>query len=174
MNALGAFLDWCQQTTCPLVSSGAPRDVMLQLIARVDQQPFPASYTSDGVTREGVLTPSLLQSGVLAMLYDRSRGWPILADALTEAVQQGEAPSLLSIADRYLGRHPDGSWSPLVEANAVINCVDRPIRKAPSTARELADVNRFQSELPPWGGSWAHRHRAWACPSRRRGTPSGR
>ena len=45
-----------------------------------------------------------------------------------------------------------------MEANAVINCVDRPTRKAPSTAPELADVNRFQTELPPWGGSWGDRH----------------
>ena len=146
---------------------------MLQLIARVDQQPFPASYTSDGVTREGVLTPSLLQSGVLSMLYDRSRGWPVLADALTEAVQQGEAPSLLSIADRYLGRHPDGSWSPLVEANAVINCVDRPTRKAPSTAPS-SPTSTVSRPNCPRGAARGEPPPAWACPSRRRVTPSAR
>lgn len=155
MNALGAFLDWCQQTNCSLASAGAPREVLQQLIARVDQQPLPADYTSDGITRNGTLTPSLLESAVIAMLYDRSRGWPILADALTAAVQQGQAASLLSIADQYLGRQPDGTWNPLVEANAVINCVDRPTRKAPGATAELADVATFQAELPPWGGSWA-------------------
>ncbi len=40
----------------------------------------------DGVTREGVLTPSLLQSGVFAMLYDRSRG---LADPRRRAHRSG-------------------------------------------------------------------------------------
>jgi pimeloyl-ACP methyl ester carboxylesterase len=154
MTALGAFLDWCAQTNCPLAATGAPRDALTELIGRVDQQPLPASYTLEGVTREGVLTPSMLQSGVFAMLYDRSRGWPILADALAEAVQQGRGGGLLTIADRYLGRHPDGTWEPLVEANAVINCVDRPTRKVPTAAAELADVARFQAELPPWGGSW--------------------
>ena len=155
MNALSAFLDWCQSTNCSLASAGSPRDVLQQLIARVDQQPLPADYRSDGITRNGILTPSLLESAVLAMLYDRSRGWPILADALTAAVQQGQAASLLSIADQYLGRQLDGTWNPLVEANAVISCVDRPARSHPTSAQELADVATFQSELPPWGGSWA-------------------
>jgi pimeloyl-ACP methyl ester carboxylesterase len=142
MNALSAFLDWCQQTGCSLASAGAPRDVLQQLIARVDQQPL------------GRLTPSELESGVLAMLYDRSRGWPILADALSSAVQ-GDGGPLLEIADRFLGRNPDGTWNPLVEANAVITCVDRPAKKAPTAASELADVATFQSQLPPWGGAWA-------------------
>ena len=155
MNALGAFLDWCQPTNCSLASGGAPREVLQQLIARVDQQPLPADYTSDGITRNGTLTPSLLETSVIAMLYDRSRGWPILADAVTAAVQQGQAASLLSIADQFLGRRLDGTWNPLVEANAVINCVDRPTRKAPSATAELADVATFQAQLPPWGGSWA-------------------
>ncbi len=200
MNALGAFLDWCQQTGCSLASAGAPRDVLQQLIARVDQQPLPASYTLDGVTRDGVLTPSLLENAVIAMLYDRSRGWPILADALLEAVQQGQGASLLSLADQFLGRGTDGAWNPLVEANAVIGCVDRPTKRAPSTTAELADVATFQAQLPPWGGSWATgalcrdaqarqgrqarrglgraaRHRSWSSArpaTRRRRTPGRR
>jgi hypothetical protein len=155
MNALSAFLDWCQQTNCSLASAGAPRDVLQQLIARVDQQSIPGDYTVDGVTRSGMLTPSMLENAVIAMLYDRSRGWPILADALTAAVHQGQAASLLSIADQFLGRHPEGTWNPLVEANAVISCVDRPAKNAPTAAAELADVTTFQAQLPPWGGSWA-------------------
>jgi pimeloyl-ACP methyl ester carboxylesterase len=155
MDALGAFLDWCQQTGCSLASSGAPRDVLNQLIARVDQQPLPATYTTNGVTRDGNLTSGLLENAVLSMLYDRSRGWPILADALSEAVATGQAPTLLSLSDQYLGRSPDGHWDPLVEANSVIVCDDRPTRTAPTSAAELADIATFQSQLPPWGGSWA-------------------
>ena len=154
MNALGAFLDWCQQTSCSLASAGAPRDVLQQLIDRVNQQPLPASYTADGVERDGVLTPGLLENGVLSMLYDRSGGWPVLADALLQAVQQGQGASLLSLADTFQGRRPDGTWNPLTESNAVISCVDRPTKNAPSTNAELADIATFQAQLPPWGGSW--------------------
>jgi pimeloyl-ACP methyl ester carboxylesterase len=155
MRALDGFLGWCEQTHCSIAASGAPHDVFQQLLTRVDQEPLPATYTTNGVTREGRLTPGLLENAVLSMLYDRSRGWPILADALSEAVAQGQAPSLLQIADQRLGRPPDGHWDPLLEANAVITCVDRPIRKAPTAAAELADVATFQSQLPPWGGGWA-------------------
>jgi pimeloyl-ACP methyl ester carboxylesterase len=155
MNALSGFLDWCQQANCSLASSGAPREVLQQLIARVDRRPLPADYTANGVTRTGVLTPGLLENAVIAMLYDRSRGWPILADALAAATHQDQAAGLLSIADQFLGRGPDGTWLPLVEANAVISCVDRPARRPPSAAAELADVATFQAQLPPWGGAWA-------------------
>ncbi len=155
MRALGAFLDWCQQEQCSLTDAGAPRDVLQQLIARVDQQPLPASYQAGGVTRDGTLTPSLLESAVISLLYDRSRGWPLLADDLLTALRQGWGGPLLAAADQYLGRDPAGTWNPLVEANAVISCVDRPARTTPTTTQELADVATFQAQLPPWGGSWA-------------------
>jgi pimeloyl-ACP methyl ester carboxylesterase len=155
MDALSGFLDWCQQTGCSLAASGNPRDQLNQLIARVDQQPIPASYVSDGVTRDGELTSSLLENGVFSLLYDRSRGWPLLADALSEAVNTGSAPSLLAYSDQYQGRATDGHWDPLVEANSVITCVDRPSKSTPTSAAELADVATFQSQLPPWGGSFA-------------------
>jgi pimeloyl-ACP methyl ester carboxylesterase len=155
MNALSGFLDWCQQTNCSLTAAGAPRDALQRLIAQVDQQPLPASYVTNGVTRDGKLTSSLLESAVLSMLYDRSRGWPALSDALLSAVQDGQAATLLEFADQYSGRNPDGTWSPLVEANAVISCVDRPAAAPSSSAAELADIATFQAQLPPWGGSWA-------------------
>lgn len=154
MDALGAFLDWCQQTGCSLAASGTPSDQLTQLIARVDHAPLPATYAVDGVTREGKLTPSLLENAVLSLLYDR-RAWPLLSDALSEAVNTGTAPSLLAYADQWVGRSPDGRYDSLLEANAVIACVDRPTRKAPTTAAELTDVYDFQAQLPPWGGSFA-------------------
>lgn len=155
MDALAAFLDWCQQSGCSLAASGSPRDQLTQLIARVDQGALPASYTTDDVTREGKLTPGLLQSAVFSLLYDRSNGWPALSDALSQAVNTGTAPALLANADQYLGRTPDGHYDSLVEANSVVNCVDRPAKGTSTSARELADVADFQAQLPPWGGSFA-------------------
>jgi len=154
MNALSGFLDWCDQSHCSLASGGSSRDLLQQLIARVNEAPLPATYTVNGVTREGTLTPSLLESAVLSMLYDRSRGWPILANSLARAVQGGSGAALLQLADQYLRRNPDGTWQPVVEANAVISCVDRPAKKVPGAAAELADVAAFEAELPPWGGAW--------------------
>jgi pimeloyl-ACP methyl ester carboxylesterase len=155
MSALSGFLDWCQARGCSLAASGPPRQELDGLVARVARAPLPASYISDGVVRDGELTSALLENAVLSLLYDRSRGWPLLADALSEAVNTGTAPTLLSYADMYVGRAPDGRWEPLVEANAVISCVDQPARSTPTRAAELADVAIFQSQLPPWGGSFA-------------------
>ncbi|HEX9505677.1 MAG TPA: alpha/beta hydrolase, partial [Acidimicrobiia bacterium] len=154
-DALHAFFGWCQQTTCSLTSLGAPSDVLDQLVAKVREQPLPASYTLDGRTRTGTLTASLLQSAVLSLLYDETRGWPILAGELRDAAQNGWGGSLLASADQYLGRHIDGTWTPLVEANAVISCVDRPATATVALAQERTDVAAFQSQLPPWGGAWA-------------------
>ena len=101
-----------------------------------------------------MLTERLFETAVIAMLYDESRGWPILARALRADARDDPGP-LLSLADGYIGRGVDGTWATFLEANAVITCVDRPDPKPRSAARELADVARFQSELPPWGGGWA-------------------
>ena len=155
MQALDAFLGWCEtNTSCALREAGAPRDVFTQLLDRVNAGAIPAEYTANGETRAGVLTASLFETAVIGMLYDESRGWPTLGRALRAAARDDAGP-LLQLADGYLGRNADGTWEPDLEANAVINCVDRPDPKPRSAARELADVARFQSELPPWGGGWA-------------------
>ncbi len=157
MDALSAFLDWCQETGCSLAASGAPRDQLHQLIARVDEQPMPASYSSDGVTRDGPLTSALLENAVISLLYDRSRGWPLLADALSEAVDTGTAAALLSYSDQYLGRSTDGHWDPLVEANAVISCVDRPSKSTPTSAGRARRRRHLPGPAPPVG--WVVRDR---------------
>ena len=101
MEALSGFLDWCQQTGCSLAATGNPRDQLNQLIARVDQQPMPAAYVSDGVTRNGELTGTLLENAVLSLLYDRSQ----LALARRRAERGGE---LRQCADAALVRRPVG------------------------------------------------------------------
>ena len=156
MEALSGFLDWCQQSGCSLAVSGNPRDVLTQLIACVDQQPMDASYVINGVTREGIARrPSLLENAVLSLLYDRSRGWPLLADALSQAVNTGPRASLLAYADQYVGRTPDGHWDPQGRGQHGDRCVDRPTKWHRRRRAELADVATFQSQLPPWGGSLA-------------------
>jgi len=155
MDALDAFLGWCEQdASCALRDAGPPRDAFNALVERYNGGAVPAEYTANGVTRSGSLTANLFETAVISMLYDKSRGWPILGRALL-AGSRDDAGPLLALADGYLGRSPDGTWSSVVEANAVISCVDRPDPKPRSAARELADVARFQSELPPWGGGWA-------------------
>ena len=129
-------------------------DVFEGLRTSLASTPVDTSYTANGVTRRGPVTESVLQTAVLASLYDE-RSWPDLGRALANAARDGDDRSLLAMSDSYSGRSPDGHWDSVVEANAVISCVDRPDRTPRTPAAELADVLRFQAELPPWGGSWA-------------------
>ncbi len=144
-QALDTFLASCGPT-CPAMLDG--------LIARVASDPLPASYVRNGVTRAGVLTGGALETGVVSALYDL-RAWPTLTSALRSAAVDGWGGPLLSLSDQYFQRSTDGTYSSIIESNAVINCVDHPERVAPSPAQELADVTRLQAALPPWGGNWA-------------------
>ncbi|MET0275392.1 MAG: alpha/beta hydrolase, partial [Acidimicrobiia bacterium] len=102
--------------------------------------------------RTGTVDEGVLAGAVIASLYDE-RSWPDLGRALANATR-GDARALLQISDSRLGRSTDGHWDPTVEANVVISCVDRP-EKPRTDVGELADVLRFQAEIPPWGGGWA-------------------
>ena len=155
MKALDAFLTWCTgSSSCALRAVGDPRELFQQLLDRANAGPIPTQYTANGQTRTGALTGTLFETAVISTLYDESRGWPLLGRALQSGAQ-GDAGLLLALADSYMGRNVDGTWTSVLQANAVIDCVDRPDPKPRSAARELADVARFQSELPPWGGAWA-------------------
>jgi pimeloyl-ACP methyl ester carboxylesterase len=154
-QALDTFLVWCEQTSsCRLREVGVPRDALDSLRATVRVTPLASEYQAGEITRAGPVTENVLATAVFSALYDE-RAWPMLGEALARAAADGDGDALLQLADDYLGRRPDGSYSSLFEANAVIRCVDLPDRTPRSPARELADVLRFQSELPPWGGSWA-------------------
>ena len=154
-RALDAFLTWCEgESSCRLRDAGAPRETFDALRTTVRATPLAAEYRVGDVTRAGPVTENVLATAVFSALYDE-RAWPTLGQALARAAGDGDGSELLALADDYLGRDPGGAYSSLVEANAVIRCVDLPDRTPRSVARELADVRRFQADLPPWGGNWA-------------------
>lgn len=157
-QAMDAFFAWCDGTpSCAVGSSRSgvrASEALESLRQHVAAAPIAASYTADDVERGGQVTESTLSTAVLSSMYDR-RSWPTIADALARAARDGDGGRLLQLADSYSHRHADGTWDPVIEAFSVINCVDRPEVTPRSTAAELADVFRFQAELPPWGGGWA-------------------
>ena len=154
-QALDAFFGWCEAAvSCALRQAGAPRAVLDALIVNTAAEVMPGSYSLNGAVRDGVLTGTTLETGVINLLYD-SRSWPTLANALRSAAQDGWGGPLLASADQYYRRSVDGTFSSMVEANAVIGCVDHPETAPPTVVQELADVSRFQAQIPPWGGNWA-------------------
>ena len=120
-----------------------------ELIARVEKSPIPAQHDD----RE--LTEGWLVSGVLNALYAKEL-WAPLATGLRQA-EQGDGSLLLEIADVLSGRHPDGTWDNLWEANSAVNCLDDPQRDSLQQVEALAtDLTSVSPRFGPtiWRQRW--------------------
>ena len=140
---LKQFLSWCASTSsCSLGTSAAQTtQVFDQLQAGVETRPLP--------TRSGrTVGPGEFFLGAAASLYAPAQGWPALASALAEA-RNGRGDILLALSDSLTDRHSDGTYSNLQEANAAINCVDRPSSRDLSTY--AADARKLQQVAPHFG-----------------------
>jgi pimeloyl-ACP methyl ester carboxylesterase len=140
--ALQSFLADCQRTSCAFRRAvqgdlGAAFDA---LAARVDRSPL----TGKGARTVG---PGEFTLGVGATLYDRAQGWPVLAEALRRA-EGGDGQLLLALSDSYLDRGANG-YSNQNEANAAVNCVDRPWPRDPAPYLALAE--RVRATAPRFG-----------------------
>lgn len=112
---LQAFLTYCREVaSCQLAASGDPAENLYGLMDRLDRQPLVVGHRK--------LTRSLALEAVLISLYS-PRSWDILQTALTAAVQ-GEGLALLQIADAFVGRHSDGTYSNFQDASNAIFCAD--------------------------------------------------
>ena len=93
------------------------------LLDAAQERPLPAW---DG----RVLTEALALTAVIAPLYDQ-RSWPAL-DAGLAAAAQGDGAALLTSADAYVGRLPDGTYrSNLIQAFTATTCLDTDTSRKP-------------------------------------------
>jgi pimeloyl-ACP methyl ester carboxylesterase len=115
-RALLAFLADCGARQC----AWRPRGPLLQayraLIHRIRLRPL----KGEGGRTVG---PGLALFGVLATLYNRPVGWPLLAHALA-AAERGDGRILLRLADLFAEREKDGRYTNAQEANTAVNCRD--------------------------------------------------
>ena len=141
-DALDALLADCERTRCAFrqAVSGSLTEAYDALAARVDRAPLPGT---DGRT----LGPGEMSLGVGAGLYDREQGWPAVAQGLA-AAQRGDGQVLLALSDSYLRRSPQG-YENISEANAAVNCVDRPWPRDRAAYVALAD--RVRARSPRFG-----------------------
>lgn len=116
-TALRAYLQDCvDHGDCVLgdtVEAGARR--IRQLLDRIDAQPLPTSTDRE-------LTEGLALYGIILPLYLKEY-WPLLTVALTQALE-GRGERLLSLADQYASRGPDGYTDNSTEALYAVNCLD--------------------------------------------------
>jgi pimeloyl-ACP methyl ester carboxylesterase len=115
---LQAFLNDCKaRTTCAYGQSGDPGTKLTALMSRLDTTPLAVGSRK--------LTRALAIIGVLTPLYDPAT-WTYLDQGLT-AADKGDGRLLLEFSDLYLGRNADGTYSNETDANAAVNCLDRPV-----------------------------------------------
>lgn len=147
-RALDAFVADCEaRASCAWrPSGGASKAAFLALSARIDARPVPA-----GDRRVG---PSEFLLGVAAFLYTQET-WAPLARGLAQ-IEAGAGSIVLRGFDALAGRRPDGSYSNDQEANAAVNCADRPAPRDPAAyARAAAEAARTAPAFGPaiaWSG----------------------
>lgn len=130
-------------THAPCNALHSPRQAVYAIVKKAGAAPL-----ATGESRR--LTSSLAITGVLEALYSRS-DWPNLAAALSTALK-GDGKGLLSLADQYNQRQPNGSYTNIMDANTTISCNDS--KPGPSDATIRATAQAWTKRFPIFG-KWA-------------------
>ena len=141
-RAFTGFLDVCGEVTCGWVRKGESAGTAFDRLAKaVDAKPILVrSRRSNEVRSVG---PGEFIVGVLASLYNRDSGWPLLRRALGE-VENGNGATMLALFDSYADREASG-YGNIADANAAVNCVDVPSPKGGAPYTALAERLRIAS-----------------------------
>ncbi|WP_432090730.1 alpha/beta hydrolase [Streptomyces sp. NRRL F-5630] len=149
-TAFRAFLrDCARREDCPLpATEAAANHTLAAFLAALDRTPL---RTDDGKRR---LTEAQATTGIIAALYTEA-AWPALRQALGEASGSGkDGTTLLSMSDAYYERGANGHYSPLMAANAAVNCLDAPPAfTGPAAVR--AALPDFEKASPVFGRALA-------------------
>lgn len=150
-TAFRAFAEDCAKSAnCPLgTSADAAVSKIGAFLTATDKQPLANRRDTRKVTE------SLAVMGIATALYLKEY-WPVLRQALAQAMQKSDGTLLLTLADQMVERKPDGSYSNQSDANMTVNCVDKP---NPSSLAEYAKSADEAKKVAPrfgpfvvWGG----------------------
>ncbi|MCP4435246.1 MAG: alpha/beta hydrolase [Actinomycetia bacterium] len=111
--------------------------------AALDAEPL-AVDTPSG---ERELTRDLFDLGLATALYDTTT-WGPLARSIRD-LEDGGGEFLLSLADRQLGRNPDGTWDNSSDAQTMVGCADSGYR--PSLEQAVEDGDTLAAASPTFG-----------------------
>ncbi|MBD5785363.1 alpha/beta fold hydrolase [Cellulosimicrobium terreum] len=148
-NALRAYVADCQAgAECPLTGDvDTGMEQVRALLDRAKVNPLPTDS-------DRKVTQTLAFYGVALALYN-DLNWPLLTQALTEAIQDGDGTTLLFLADYYNDRNPDGSFSSnSSEAFRAVNCLDGRQDDDPAAMAEQAQ--RLATDAPTMGSFFAY------------------
>jgi pimeloyl-ACP methyl ester carboxylesterase len=136
-HAFDAFAESCLAQGCDLGKSGEEVERNVEkLLDGLKDKPLKVG------DRE--LTFGLAQLSVITPLYAKAT-WPMLEQGAAAAIK-GDGAMLLSLADSYTGRKPDGTYSTMMSSLQAITCVDSAERP---TEAETAEANEKVRKVFP-------------------------
>jgi pimeloyl-ACP methyl ester carboxylesterase len=143
-RAFSNFATWCRATPnrCPIAPDA--RGAVTDALAKAESSPV---HGDDGraATRGWVFT------SVVASLYTESN-WPRLAQAIDE-LRTGRAEGVFNLADTYVERESNGTYTNLSDALLSVNCVDA--TDAPSVNRIRQLQSQWRAKYPLFGAPLA-------------------
>jgi pimeloyl-ACP methyl ester carboxylesterase len=120
--ALASFVGNCLRlSSCPLGHGGTVAAATARLQSLLNQAVH-KPLTSQVSGQPGVAP--LLLNGIAAALYSKSY-WPYLREGLA-AARAGNGTILVELGDLLVERNQHGQYSNLTEAEAAVDCIDRP------------------------------------------------
>jgi pimeloyl-ACP methyl ester carboxylesterase len=143
-RAFDAYASACvAQDECPLGSSVVEaRQAASDLLERLDAEPLPTQGDRD-------LTEGQAFYGMALPLYNQ-QSWPVLTQALTQALQSGDGTTLLALSDAYFSRQSNGRYSENIgQVIYAVNCLDA--GKTPTVKQVRAALPKFEAASPVFG-----------------------
>jgi pimeloyl-ACP methyl ester carboxylesterase len=141
-EAFDNWATWCEDTpdACAFSTDdvGAAWD---QLYADLDVE---SVENSDG----RLANQAVMDTATTSALYSES-AWPVLGTAL-DRTMQGDPAGLFELADSYVGRSPDGTYSTEQQSFAIISCASGFTSPTPDDPEALAE--ELREKAPRFGG----------------------
>jgi pimeloyl-ACP methyl ester carboxylesterase len=136
-NAFDNWATWCQDT--PAECAFATDDVGASWDALFDTLDTEPVKADDGRWAN----QAVMDTATTAALYS-DYAWPLLGTAL-EQVRNGDPAALFRLADGYVGRADDGTYSTEQQSFSIISCASGFTSPTPDDAEALAEDLREQA-----------------------------
>lgn len=144
--AMNEFLGLCADVSCGWVRPGeAPGAGFDRLAKQIDTVSLRVVNRRTNAVR--LVGPGEFATAVIAALYSRESGWPLLRRALSNA-SKGQGADVLRLFDSYADRSSSG-YGNVADANSAVNCVDMPAPRDGVFYDRLAD--RLATTSPRFG-----------------------
>ncbi len=130
-EAFGNWVAWCESSDDCAFRSDDVAGAWDQLRIDIDATPAPAA---DG----RLANQAVFETATLSAMYSEAQ-WPLLGSALADA-RDGVGDQLFVLADSYVGRNDDGTFSTIEQSGTIIRCASGIDYDQPDDPQALVDL----------------------------------